>query len=220
MSDDKREFIEQAAPEYWYSYAEELAQTADEIYKTSKGRSVGYIYLNVDGSEKIERRPYVSRPVLLLYGIAIENLIKGLLISENTSLLADGKLSKHLHGHDLKKLTNRLTTFCLTAAEAELADLLSSVVPYHGRYPVPKNSADLSPEIHVTEGIYFACVQFFERLSIHLYRLNYFGLTAPEGVLFPKLRLQTLDAKVDFNTDPYNPMTADEIRRRFISDDC
>lgn len=216
MSNENKKFIEQAAPEYWYSYAEELAETADGIYKRSKNQWIGYVYQNADGSEHTERRPFVSRPVLLFYGIAIENLIKGLMISEDPNLLKDVKLNKHLLGHDLSKLAGKLKTIQLTSGERELFSLLSDVVPYHGRYPVPRNARDLKPEKYINEKIYNACVNLFERLSIQLYRLNYMGIDAPDGVKFACLRLQHLDDKVDFDTSASEEVSWRDFQKKFL----
>ena len=104
----EKAFVEMAAPEHWYTYAHELADTADQIYRNSKKQFVAYLHQNSDGSTKTERRPFVSRPVLLMYGLCFENMIKALLISEEPTLLQGGKLSKHLLGHDLVKLSGRL----------------------------------------------------------------------------------------------------------------
>lgn len=196
----EKQFVEKAAPEYWYSYAHELADTADAIYKKSKDHWIAYIYYNEDGSKETARRPLVSRPVLLMYGLSFENLIKGLLISEEATLLQGGKLSKHLLGHDLIKLADRLKSIQLNAEERGLLALLSDVVPYYGRYPVPRNAQDVKPEKFISEDVYNACKGLFGRLEMQLYRLNFEGIDAPEGVRFPNLRLTHLDAVADFVT--------------------
>lgn len=201
MTNLEKEFVEKAAPEYWYTYAYELADTADQIYRTSKKQFVAYLHEYEDGSKKTERRPLVSRPVLLMYGLCFENLIKALLISEEPSLLRGGKLSKHLLGHDLIKLAGRLKSIDLHKKETSLLALLSDVVPYHGRYPVPRNAQDMKPECYINEEVYESCRQLFDRLELQLYRLNYNGVDAPEGVRFPSLRLTHLDEKADFVTE-------------------
>lgn len=203
MTNLKKQFVEKAAPEYWYSYAHELADIADEIYRKSKGQWVGCIRDYKDGSKETNRRPFVSRPVLLMYGLSFENLIKGLLISEEPMLLQGGKLSKHLLGHDLVRLADRVKSLHLGAKERDLLALLSDVVPYHGRYPVPRNAQDVKPEKYINEDVYKACRGLFSRLEMQLYRLNFKGIDAPEGVRFPRLRLTHLDAKADFITDDH-----------------
>ena len=96
MTNSSKQFVENAAPEYWYTYAHELADTADAIYKKSKGEWVSYTHNFADGSADTYRRPLISRPVMLMYGLSFENIIKGLLISEEPSLLQDGKLIPQL----------------------------------------------------------------------------------------------------------------------------
>ncbi len=201
MANPEKQFVEKAAPEYWYSYAQELADTANQIYRTSKDQWIVYLYENEDASKKTERRPLVSRPVLLLYGLSFENLIKGLLISEEPMLLKGGKLSKHLLGHDLTKLAGRLNSINLDSNERDLLTLLSDVVPYHGRYPVPRNAQDMKPESYINEKVYESCVALFRRLEMQLYRLNFEGIVAPEGVRFANLRLLHLDSEAEFITD-------------------
>ncbi|NCQ23422.1 MAG: hypothetical protein COW54_09600 [Rhodobacteraceae bacterium CG17_big_fil_post_rev_8_21_14_2_50_63_15] len=201
MTYSGKQFIERAAPEFWYTYAKELADTADEIYKKLKDTWIAYSITNDDGENVTYRRPLVSRPVLLMHGLSFENLIKGLLISEEPTLLNGGKLSKHLLGHDLVKLAGRLRTVQLNSEQRNLLALLSDVVPYHGRYPVPRAAQDLKPEKYISEDIHQACKALFGRLELQLYQLNFEGIDAPEGVRFSNLRLTHRDGDADFLTD-------------------
>lgn len=216
MVDQRKKFVEDAAPEFWYTYAHELADAADAIFRKSKSQFVGYIYKNKDGSTTQTRRPLVSRPVLLLYGLSIENLLKGLLISEKPELLQGGKLSKHLQGHDLVKLCRRLESIQFDDSELKLLELLSDVVPYHGRYPVPRGAESIKPEQYISESVHNACRALFKRLEMQLYKLNYQGIDAPEGVRFANLRLTHLDGEADFITDELD-MSWDDFRREFNS---
>ena len=212
MTNSNKQFVESAAPEYWYSYAHELADTADGIYKKSKGEWIAYFHNFADGSTDTYSRPLISRPVMLMYGLAFENIIKGLLISEEPTLLQGGKLSKHLLGHNLIKLAGGLQSIQLDDKERELLALLSDVVPYHGRYPVPRNAQDLKPEKYISEDIYTSCRALFVRLEMQLYKLNFQGIDAPEGVRFANLRLPHLDAKADFITEEVDLETQKLIR--------
>jgi hypothetical protein len=217
MTNSEKQFIEQASPEFWYSYARELADAAEEIYRKSKDRWIAYSIDHADGTNETYCRPFVSRPVLLLHGLSFENLIKGLLISEAPTLLNGGKLSKHLLGHDLVKLTDRLRTVQLSREERNLLALLSDVVPYHGRYPVPRAAQDLKPERYISDDIHQECKVLFDRLELQLYRLNFEGIDAPEGVRFSKLRLTHRDGDADFVADEqkfdYEKSLTDFIRK-------
>lgn len=216
MTNPKKQFIEKAAPEYWYSYAAELADTANEIYRRSKDQWIGYIHRESDGSTRTERRPFVSRPVLLLCGFSLENLLKGLLVSERPFLLEGGKLSKELLSHDLVKLAGRLISVQLSKVEEELLSLLSDVVPYYGRYPVPRHAQEVKPEKYISDDVFSIFTALFERLEMQLYRLNFQGIDAPEGVRFPNLRLTHLDTKADFISGP-SEMDWKDFLREFKS---
>lgn len=149
MTYSQKQFIEQAAPEFWYSYAHELADTADEIYKKSKAEWIGYVITHTDGVNKSHRRPLVSRPVLLMYGLSLENLIKGLLISQDPYRLSGGKLNKKLLGHDLLKLADRLKNRPTRSRSAELTGTAFRRRPLPRALPSPKNSArPKTGEIH------------------------------------------------------------------------
>lgn len=190
-----------AAPEYWYTYAIELADTADQIYNASKRKSVAYYALEKGSITETHHRPLISRPVLLLFGLSLENLIKGLLISEDPKLLHDGKLNKQLIGHDLLKLAYRLKCFQPDMETKKLLKMLSDMIPYHGRYPVPRGAQDIKAERYINEEIYDACKTLFATLEMEFYRLNHKGIDAPEGVRLARLRLAHLDEKADFITD-------------------
>ncbi len=215
MTFSEKQFIERAAPEFWYTYAQELADTADEIYKKLKDKWIAYSINHADGENETYRRPLVSRPVLLMHGLSFENLIKGLLISEKPTLLSGGKLSKHLLGHDLVKLAGRLRTVQLNSAERNLLALLSDIVPYHGRYPVPRAAQDLKPERYISEDIHQACKALFGRLELQLYQLNFEGIDAPEGVRFSSLRLTHRDGDADFVTDEHK-LEHETLRTDFL----
>ena len=183
------------------SYAHELADTADELYQRQKDKWIAYVETGTDGETHRRGRPLVSRPVLLMYGLSIENLIKGLLISETPALLNGGKLDKFLLSHDLNKLADKLSTITLSKEDKLLLSQLSDAVPYYGRYPVPRRWQDIDEEKYISEKTYFQCRTLFKALEMQLYRLNIRGINAPEGVRFANLRLTHLDEFADFVTD-------------------
>lgn len=197
----QQQFVEKAAPEYWYSYAHELADTADFVYQKQKASWIAYEETDVEGVTSCRGRPAISRPVLLMYGLSLENLIKGILVSEKPDLLNGGQLHKSLLSHDLRKLIGNVSAIKVSDADMKLLSLLSDVVPYYGRYPVPRRWQEVEEEQFVTEDIYERCRALFKTLEMELYRLNIRGIDAPEGVRFANLRLTHLDETADFVTD-------------------
>ena len=80
---------------------------------------------------------------MLLAGLAVENAVKGLILSQ---IEADGhlqRLPKGLKGHDLTKLLE-IAGLTLTSHEQVLAYALKEAVAWKGRYPLPLNANVLS----------------------------------------------------------------------------
>ena len=93
--------------------------------------------------------------------------------------------------------------------------MLSDVIPYHGRYPVPRAAQDLKPESYISDDIHQACKVLFDRLELQLYRLNFEGIDAPEGVRFSSLRLTHRDGDADFVTDEHK-FEHEKLRTDFL----
>jgi hypothetical protein len=72
-------------------------------------------------------------PMLALYGTAVENLLKAILVAKGESLVADGRLKPQFGHHRLLEYA-RAAELELTAEVAELLQRLSHVM-YAGRYP-------------------------------------------------------------------------------------
>jgi hypothetical protein len=77
----------------------------------------------------------VHAPALMLYGFAVENILKALFIAQGQAATTKGRVSKNLITHDLLKLATR-TSLPLTPRESEVLDRLSHFISAEGRYPV------------------------------------------------------------------------------------
>jgi len=76
---------------------------------------------------------------MMLYGLAFENLLKGLLVFKNPEKYKDNiKWENMKGGHDLIKLFNNID-FKLSDEEIHIMKSLTDAVMWAGRYPVPKN---------------------------------------------------------------------------------
>jgi hypothetical protein len=81
---------------------------------------------------------------LLLYGLSLENTLKGLLVSTDPSVaVSTVKWNIKGGGHDLCELVKK-TEVPITTDEQELLNALTQAVLWAGRYPVPKMHADKS----------------------------------------------------------------------------
>ena len=76
-------------------------------------------------------------PAFLLYGYAIENLLKGLYVLRNPEVVHDQKVQVPPL-HDLVELA-ALVGYVPTQEEANLLEKISTVTLWSGRYPVARN---------------------------------------------------------------------------------
>jgi len=136
-------------PEAWRRTAIGLKRSADIIWDKWFG-----IFSRLDGGKIAKATPqevgdvYLLLPsFLLLAGLALENALKGLLISNDPSTV-DSKVKWDIGsgGHDLRALFKTIG-LSPTSDEKEFIDALTQAILWSGRYPVPKshgNESDIS----------------------------------------------------------------------------
>lgn len=181
-----KKYIVKGLPENWYDYAFELKDAAEELWKRHSNRIVAY---NTQDDGFYIRGLY-SRTYFLLLGLAIENLIKGILISENPKLIENGRISSEISsGHNLVKLSKKIISIQFTLNEMEIFEILSDVIPYWGKYPIPKNFTQLKDEKFMDKDWFKKLLKIYYILEEHLLKLNFNGIDGPNGIYFPKLRV-------------------------------
>jgi hypothetical protein len=74
-------------------------------------------------------------PAQVLYAYAIENVLKGLIVSNEPALMNGNNLSKALRSHDLIALANA-ANFQIHVQEKTVLEALSQLSVWAGRYPV------------------------------------------------------------------------------------
>ena len=144
------------SPEAWRLTAIGLKRSADIIWKQWFG-----IFSRLEGGQIAKATPqevgdvYLLLPsFLLLSGLAIENVLKGLLISKEPSVVETKiRWKVGLGGHDLGELF-KSNGFIPTSDEQEFLDALTQAVLWSGRYPVPKYHAN-EAEIGIPIGPFF-----------------------------------------------------------------
>ena len=76
---------------------------------------------------------------MLLYGLSIENVAKGLIAKANPPAVVNGKLRKWSgSGHNQKELLKEAGV-TLSPQEEDLVTRLTAFVEWAGRYPIPKD---------------------------------------------------------------------------------
>lgn len=90
---------------------------------------------------------FIAYPCLMLRGMALENVYKGILVAREPSAVKPDKLDLTgwkggEHPHDLLHLTT-LVGLHLSAVEQDFLLRAGEAVYWHGRYPIPKRSVQL-----------------------------------------------------------------------------
>lgn len=124
-------------PDMWHTSAYGLKHAADAVLAKIKADMTALA--SGKPSAKHFRKLPVVYAYMLLAGLAIENLIKGLSIKKDSALIDNGKLDQSLGKHDLLALA-RKAGVRLTEEERSLVERLTEYVIWAGRYPIPKRS--------------------------------------------------------------------------------
>jgi hypothetical protein len=166
-----QEFVRDGGPEGWLEYAEELHDCAEVLWQ-NEARSIR-VGVVVDDRGRVVgdkgRISGVSRTYLLLAGLALENVIKGLLVSADASHINTGALSPQLKSHNIPRLIANISDLDISQNEMAFCRLVSAVIPYWGRYPIPLTKCQLMPEVGLTEGDRSTFLDLFGRLAHRLY---------------------------------------------------
>lgn len=132
------------SPAAWRQTAIGLKRSADIIWEQWFGifqRLEGGRTATATQQEAVDLS-FLLPTFLLLYGLAIENATKGLLVSKDNSIVESViKWNVKSGGHDLRELYTA-TGLLIEKEEQELLDALTQAVLWAGRYPVPKNHAN------------------------------------------------------------------------------
>ena len=78
----------------------------------------------------------------LLLGFAIECLIKGCLITNETFIEANGALKKKFKTHKLRRLAG-YAKLDLSEYQLKILDFLTHCLEWRGRYPIPAKGEDI-----------------------------------------------------------------------------
>lgn len=152
----------QLAPEVWALNAESLmrsfelvAQAAEadlaEIFSAAVAIQAGGVAPQHSGY-----KPNVSGNAILLGGLAVETLLKGIAVGQQQVQQAiqshDKTITRQLWSHDVLAIAT-LAGVSLTPAEQETCKLLTTFIGWAGRYSTPKKHTEMMPRPVGTQGL-------------------------------------------------------------------
>lgn len=147
------------SPMSWLLTAETLIDAATQTYFTAAEQAEKFEAASqtatekataaLDGSENgiaseeiLEAEPKFL-PAFMLYGFALENLLKGVLVARDANLVGDKKINVP-KTHDLVALAD-LAKISLSTTQRDLLKRLSTITTWSGRYPAAVSIEDFAP---------------------------------------------------------------------------
>lgn len=129
------ELTDAAAPIYYAAAAQQpVYEKAHEAAYREAVRQYDEAGTGEIVSVRIEAEEPSFLPAFLLYGFAIENLLKGLYVLKNKEAITpDGPAVPKIH--DLNKLA-QAANFTLSFPQTKLLEKLTTITTWSGRYPV------------------------------------------------------------------------------------
>ncbi|MDT5124243.1 MAG: hypothetical protein QOC96_3725 [Acidobacteriota bacterium] len=147
----------------WLSTANHLKRGANLILVELNKSLAVYPYGRASYEELTLCLPY-----MLLSGYALENLIKGILIGRNPSIIDNGSFNRDMikgakDGHISLEMIEQIL-IDLSKDEKYLIRRLREFVRWESRYPIPNKSIEMEPpEFRTTDPVMIN--QIFDRLS-------------------------------------------------------
>lgn len=162
-------FIVDGSPDSWLSFAEELMDSAEILWKQND-HSIRSEIIH-DKTEILESRKIssISRPYFLLIGFAIENLLKGFIVFDDPTTITSGKI-KRIKTHKITNLIKEISYIKLSEEELDICKKIEEAIPYWGRYPIPLEVSDITPDIGITSETRKIINDMYGRLASILYQ--------------------------------------------------
>jgi len=189
-------FIRDGLPVEWLCLADELQAAAELLWARAEEGLRVEAAPRLDGQVEVKKIASVSRPYILLAGFALENLIKGLLVAADSSLLRTGRVAGQLKSHRLLDLVRGLPGLTLSADEVAFCKLAQEAIPYWGRYPIPLTSQGLLPESALTPERRATYLSLHQRLGQSLYDRIKDGWDSGAGPKTVKIRARRYGGEI------------------------
>lgn len=130
----------------WKLFADQFYRSSEVIfiqicYDYSKIRSEDQIQKKTGNFNNRKYTPLIDHVYFLLIGYCLEDMIKGILVYENPTLVSGGKLARSIKHHDLGDLARRIKIE-LSEEEKQLLDFLTPNIEWYSKYPIPANALD------------------------------------------------------------------------------
>jgi len=178
MAVEDSEFVDYANPHSWFLVSDNLHTQATAIYGTggdsfiTRSRAGGIVEVRYDQSHK---------SAFLLAGFALENAIKGFLVYENPSWVANGRLSKHLRSHSLTKLQAKSKLIPYPIKYRSVLEGFEDGLESWARYPCALTAAETKEEAVLSDRMWAGYMILMRSYGNKMIRLLSAGWKGPHG---------------------------------------
>ncbi len=198
MTEKIRKYILNASPIQWIEYAQELKESSEIIWKESKK-----IKMHINFPEFQEKQG-LSRVYFLNIGFSIENLLKGLLVTEKPEYLNGGKISPEISsGHNLENLASKIKSIEFSSIEIKLLQLLSKSLPNWSRYPIPKRWEIENEEEFISSDLRKTFLELWDKIGFKIYEETKNGWEGPGNVKINGWRDSYFEGTLNFEIPPH-----------------
>jgi hypothetical protein len=159
-------FDMQGSSVFWVSKADELHRMVELGILAWRDdiQAIG-IYHHSKGLGKLHHRPSTLMVSFLLASLAIENLLKAIVIREHPEYVKDGRFHGAIIGsHDLKNIAHDAGV-ALSDDEQDLVELGTECILSFGRYAMAKNVTNSPTQVSVKDSAFSVYERLFERLK-------------------------------------------------------
>lgn len=155
----------QGSPIFWIPKAQELHRMVELGLNAWQG-DVQRIRGMVSGA--VPANTVIDPPTLtvsfFLAALAIENLLKAILVRQKPESISDGKFrEKVISSHDLLKIANE-ASILLDPDEQDFCELATEAIDNFGRYHLGKNMGESPTKVKVKESAFAVYEKFYQRL--------------------------------------------------------
>lgn len=155
----------QGSPLFWIPKAEELHRMVELGFSTWRG-DVEKIREIASGS--VPASTSIGPPTLsvsfFLAALAIENLLKAILVRQKPESIRDGKFrGEVISSHELLKIANE-ASISLNPDEQDFCELASEAIATFGRYQLGKNMGESPTKVKVKSTAFAVYERLYQRL--------------------------------------------------------
>ena len=199
------EFIRNAGPDGWMDYADELKEAANLLWdQADQGRMLGIASNSLQGQTHRIDKPSVSRTFILLSGLALENILKGLAVSQSPGLISSGELDGKIKTHKLTDLVDLCNGLTLSPEDLQICRIAQEAIPYWGRYPVPRSFHVIKPEQVADLDYHDRFNALYDRVHKQLYDAIKDGWDSGVGTKLESFRSSRYESEMQAEIDRIN----------------